>query len=189
MERRRRPRGRRGAISLFDGGFDTAVPERPWATAQAAAGTPPRTSTCGCWWWSCRWLLHGPGHRRPLLQRGDCGPAVGEHPAGPGRWGRPLMVTWRHGGDRRRDLCAPAPLPGLLGRCSQPCMSYLQWCGFARGGAAEPLGCAGTISEKLHRLPLSYFGQPPDRGHPEPLHQRSWTRCRRPCRYGTPAAW
>mgnify|MGYP000163928778 CR=1 FL=1 len=32
MEEQKKTQGEAGGDSLFDGGFDTAVPERPWAT-------------------------------------------------------------------------------------------------------------------------------------------------------------
>ena len=32
MEEQKKTQGEAGGESLFDGGFDTAVPERPWAT-------------------------------------------------------------------------------------------------------------------------------------------------------------
>lgn len=134
MEEQKKTQGEAGGDSLFDGGFDTAVPERPWATLKRL------------------WHTAQDQHLRLLVVVLSVVCYTALAIAAPYYSAGIVDLLWENiqraqglGGlcghlaaGGTGDLCAPAPLPGLLGVLH---LAVLPHGGLCR--AAEPPAAPG----------------------------------------------
>ncbi len=103
MEEQKKTRGRQGAIPCLTGGFDTAVPGAP-GPPSSGSGTPQDQHLRLLVVVPVGGLLHGPGHRRPLLQREGLWTCCGRTSSGPRGWGG--LCGHLEAGGTGRSLCS-----------------------------------------------------------------------------------
>ena len=148
MEEQKKTQGEAGGDSLFDGGFDTAVPERPWATLKRLWHTAQDQHlrllvvvlSVVCY---TALAIAAPYYSAGIVD------LLWENIQRAQGLGEAFVVTWRQGG---REIFVLLLL--YLGSWGFYTLQSYLMVGFAE---QLNLRLRREMSEKLHRLPLSYL--------------------------------
>ena len=148
MEEQKKTQGEAGGESLFDGGFDTAVPERPWATLKRLWHTAQDQHlrllvvvlSVVCY---TALAIAAPYYSAGIVD------LLWENIQRAQGLGEAFVVTWRQGG---REIFVLLLL--YLGSWGFYTLQSYLMVGFAE---QLNLRLRREMSEKLHRLPLSYL--------------------------------
>ena len=143
MEEQKKTQGEAGGDSLFDGGFDTAVPERPWATLKRLWHTAQDQHLRLLVVCYTALAIAAPYYSAGIVD------LLWENIQRAQGLGEAFVVTWRQGG---REIFVLLLL--YLGSWGFYTLQSYLMVGFAE---QLNLRLRREMSEKLHRLPLSYL--------------------------------